>query len=179
MYKLGSKEEKEPSPKYKSTLFNFHLGVRPYPNKLNQSNVPPSPILNIRSTNRFLIKLNNIEGNDPESFSSRGPKGETKINQSHIDSKVLHLFSKILAFLSFHTIQIGIRQVICHKILSLIELPRPLKEIEIISLVLLRGTYSSLTDINSLCQSPKIIGPCKKDDQSILHYPCTWCNNQG
>lgn len=55
-------------------------------------------------------------------------EGEEKWITSQIVFEVLHLSSKILTFLFFQTNHINERQVIYHKALPLMELPKPLYE---------------------------------------------------
>ena len=51
-------------------------------------------------------------------------KEEKKWNKSHNVSNILYLSSKILAFVSCHTIQIKVRQAILQSVLPLVEFPK-------------------------------------------------------
>ena len=77
-------------------------------------------------------------------------------------SEVLALSSKILAFLSYHTILIRAKQTSFHNTLPLLVFPTPLYEILIMVRILLGGTQSICTKLNSLCHSPELNGQCKK-----------------
>ena len=54
------------------------------------------------------------------------------------------------------------RQIVCQRILSLNEFPNCLKEVIIISLILVGGTQTILAKLKCLCQSPKANEQCRK-----------------
>ena len=54
------------------------------------------------------------------------------------------------------------RQTVCQRILSLNEFPNCLKEVIIISLILVGGTQTILAKLKCLCQSPKANEQCRK-----------------
>ena len=60
--------------------------------------------------------------------------------ESHRFSKFLALSSNILAFLSRHTNQIKAMHAVCHKTTPLLDIPKPLQLMDIMSEMLLEGT---------------------------------------
>lgn len=79
-----------------------------------------------------------------------------------MDFVVLHLSKKKFLHFFFHTIQIRVRQTICHQTLPLVVLPKLVKDIVIMPPMFLGGTQSSVASLKSLCHSPKVIGQFKK-----------------
>ena len=75
---------------------------------------------------------------------------------------VPHLSSKVLAFPSHHTIQIKVRQAICHRTLTLFMLPNPLKEMINMLHTLLGGTQTKLANLKGLCHNSIVIEQSKK-----------------
>lgn len=84
------------------------------------------------------------------------PKEKEKLIESHIASKIVHLSSKIFAFLFSNTIQINVRLAIHHSDFPLERSPKPLQEIVSIPTTLLSETQSILASPNNLCHNANL-----------------------
>ena len=93
---------------------------------------------------------------------SKPKKIQKKWSKSHNKFGVLQVFSKIRALLSLHTIHNKERHVILQRALPIIEFPKHLKEITIISQILPNGTHFIPTCEKTLCHNLKVIEQCKK-----------------
>ena len=79
-----------------------------------------------------------------------------KTIESQRYSEFLALSTKILSFLSHHTTRIRAMLVACHKTIALLDEPKPLNLMDIMSKMLLRGTQSVLANWNNMCHNPII-----------------------
>ena len=94
-----------------------------------------------------------LRGIPLKTLEQKAQKEVRKQIESQRYSEFLALSSKILAFLSRHTTHIKAMHASCHKTISLLEDPKPLKLIDNMSDMPLGETQSVFANLNNLCHN--------------------------
>ena len=105
---------------------------------------------------------NTIRGMPLKTMAQKAQREARKWMESHRFSEFLVLSSNILAFLSRHTTQIKVMHAVCHKTNPLLDDPKPLKLMDIMSEMFLGGIQSILANWNNLCHNPIVNEQCRK-----------------
>ena len=104
--------------------------------KLNLTPHQVSSIL--RCTYKVPTKLNETQGERFENISIEGSKRHKEMNQvPHHLKRFASILKNLSIPFSFHTIHIKVRETIFQRVLSLVEVPKHIREITIISQILL------------------------------------------
>ena len=149
--------------RYKRKRRNQGKDERSFPHKLNKrensqqqkskNKEKPQHSQTFEAQTAIQLSCKTLRGTPLKAAIQEAHREEQNRIKSHNISSVLPLSSKILLFLSCHTIHTKVRQAICQSVLPLNEFPQPLKAITNMSSKLLGGTQTNPARLNNLCQT--------------------------